>query len=108
MGVNQRYKIKIDTEQPSDEELNQHKSFNRVLYQYNRSKTRQPLHHVVYKMNKLIPIIAVAIFIIMIVMYYHKFKNKNNQPKEPQNIEEIQTIRPEGWIKYIPKDHKLT
>jgi len=85
MGVNQRYNIKVNPPQPTKEEVNQHKNFNRILSQYNRSKSRVPLHQSLYKVNKLVPVIIVTILIILIVFYYHRFKNKIQQQGSPKS-----------------------
>lgn len=85
MSANQRYKIKVNKKKPTDQEVNEHKNFNRVLSQYNRSAKRQPLHAQLYKLNKLLPVVFVMIFIMMIVMYYDYFKRlkaPNNTPKQ--------------------------
>ena len=89
MSANQRYKIKVNKKKPTPKEVNQHKNFNRVLSQYNRTSKRQPLHTQLYKINKLLPVIFVMIFIIMIVMYYDTFKKlKAPDTKTPTPVEQ--------------------
>ncbi|MGB0523962.1 MAG: hypothetical protein ACPGJS_13425 [Flammeovirgaceae bacterium] len=95
MSANQRYKVKVNKKKPTEQEVNQHKNFNRILSQYNRTSKRQPLHTQLYKINKLLPVIFVMIFIIMIVMYYDTFKKlKAPTPPPTEQHDSINSTEP--------------
>ena len=105
-----KYKVRLNAPKPSEDEMREFKNFNRVLYQYKRAKRPRPLHSIMGKMNRLIPIIIIILSLLLFLMYYLQFMQ---QHKKEQNLEEPQeevyngkyTIGEddEGWrFTYIP------
>lgn len=91
MSANQRYKIKLNKEKPSNKEVNQHKNFKRVLSQYRRTAKREPLHAQLLKLNKLLPTLFIMVFVLIIFIYYDVAKDRNEPEKTP--IEEIDSTK---------------
>jgi hypothetical protein len=91
MGVNQRYNIKVNPPKPTDKEVLEHKNFDRILSQYNRTAKRKPLHDSLNKTNKMFPVVIVAILIILIVFYYDRFKSNKKEQLEKEKIEQVES-----------------
>ena len=94
MGVNQRYDIKVNPPKPTPAEMDQHKNFNRILSQYNRSKSRKALHEPVNRVNKLLPVVIVSILILLLVFYYNKFKARPEEGPKPADTENVSAQYP--------------
>jgi len=95
MSSNQRYKIKVNQAAPSETEVNEHKSFKRVLAQYRRTSKREPLHAQLVKLNKLLPTLIMTI-VLMIVIYYASVERKidQNGEKAPTEIQDSTKTNP--------------
>ena len=102
MSANQRYKIKLNKEKPSDQEVNQHKNFKRVLSQYRRTAKREPLHTQLLKLNKLLPTLFIMVFVLIIFVYYDSVQNK--KPKQKAPIEQNDSTKTQTPPLLIEKD----
>jgi hypothetical protein len=78
-----QYKIRVNPPKPTEKEVQQYKSFNRVLYQYQRKQKRRPLHSILLDFNKLVPVLLVATLIVLIFFYYDRFVKKNAPTPPP-------------------------
>ncbi len=69
-----KYNIKIDDSEPKDLEIDKYRNFDRVLSQYKRNrKKRKPLHEVIYKLYRYIPVIIVLILSFLMFAAYLLF-----------------------------------
>ena len=80
--MSEKYKIHIDKPSPSDQEINQFKNFDRVLNQYNRRNKKSSLHTIIFKQNKLFPIVII-ILIMLGVIYYFKRRKEIREKEVP-------------------------
>lgn len=94
MSANQRYKIKLNKEKPTVQEVNQHKNFKRVLSQYRRSSKREPLHAQLLKLNKLLPTLFIMVFVIIIVFYYDSTRRDKPVNKAPIEQNDSTKVKP--------------
>lgn len=74
MEKENKYKININKPVPSDQEINKHKNFNRVLQQYRRTGHRKMQPNFLQRMNRYIPLLILAI-VFLILMWIFKVVN---------------------------------
>lgn len=69
-----KYTIKIEDNEPQDWEIDKHRNFDRVLNQYKRKrKKKMPLHEVVYKLYRYVPVLIVLILSFLMLAAYLLF-----------------------------------
>ncbi len=69
--LKRKYQIKFDTDEPHDSIIEKHQNFNRLLRQYrSKRKSRRPLHEVIYRLYRYVPVLIVLILTILLLAAY--------------------------------------
>ncbi|MBX2842319.1 MAG: hypothetical protein KTR26_11130 [Flammeovirgaceae bacterium] len=93
--MSNKYKININKPKPTEQEVDLHKNFNRVLSQYKRSHTnkRKPMHKILDKFNRFVSLFILIIVLCLVILFIKLFimdkKGKQQQTPKP----EIESIR---------------
>jgi hypothetical protein len=88
-----KYNIRLNVPKPSEEEIREFKNFNRVLHQYKRAKRPRPLHSIMGKMNRLIPIIIIILSLLLFLMYYLQFMQQHKKEQQiPEPKEQVYMV----------------
>ncbi|MEN7548692.1 hypothetical protein AAG747_12275 [Rapidithrix thailandica] len=85
-----KYKLKVGNKPTSEEEVKQFKNFDRVLNQYRRRKPSQPVHLIVYRLNKHLPLLILIIIFLVIAYFFFvkQSEDKTSQPGTPKSKNE--------------------
>jgi hypothetical protein len=79
-----KYQININKPAPTDQEINEHKNFNRVMQQYRRPGHRKMQPNFLQRINRYIPILILAIVVlVMIVLFKVVNENKSSGQTAP-------------------------
>ena len=79
-----KYNLKIDDPEPSEEQIQSHKDFGRVLRQYKQQPPRRSLHDIMLRLNRFLPLIIMLILVLLLIGIYQKFKNPKKQDTPPK------------------------
>lgn len=78
-----KYNIRLNAPKPSEDEIREFKNFNRILYQYKRAKRPRPLHSIMGKVNRMIPIIIIILSLLLFLFYYLQFVGQHKKEQAP-------------------------
>lgn len=88
----EKYKVIINKKEPSDEEINQYKDFDRILDRFERRHKREPLHQVLFRINRLAPIILLAILAALLLLFYWQNQQPRKETPQPEKQEPTAAI----------------
>ena len=85
-----KYKIVFNKPELSDEEIDGHKDFDRILDHFERRHHRQSLHHVLPRINKLVPVLLLAVLSMVLLVFFLK---KKEDAKKQQDVRPIPAVQ---------------
>lgn len=88
-ATNHKYQVRVNANPPSKKQMQEHKDFHKLMLQYKRTKRRKPLHSVLGRVNKLMPLIIIILSLLVILLFYIQFA-KQHQKKELPTVPQSQ------------------